>query len=127
MGVFSEFAPDFDYFFEAHSTRPSEREKIVKRWANWQKLTRGGYPKLALTNHCSMYEAITSSFCFEFYLKFWYTIFMNTSSQTLTTAKPLGVAGGSLIISGTCIGAGMLAIPVVTAQAGFLPSLVILA
>ena len=51
---------------------------------------------------------------------------MNTSSQALISAKPLGVVGGSLIISGTCIGAGMLAIPVVTAQSGFLPSLVVL-
>lgn len=37
----------------------------------------------------------------------------------------LKLLGGSLIIGGTALGAGMLALPVVTAQAGFLPSLFI--
>lgn len=32
--------------------------------------------------------------------------------------------GGSLLVAGTCIGAGMLALPVVTSPAGFIPSLV---
>ena len=39
----------------------------------------------------------------------------------------LKLLGGSLIIGGTALGAGMLALPVVTAQAGFLPSLIIYA
>ena len=34
--------------------------------------------------------------------------------------------GSTLIIAGTCIGAGSLAVPVLTAQAGFLPSIVII-
>lgn len=40
-----------------------------------------------------------------------------------TTLRTLG---GSLIVAGTSIGAGMLALPVVTGPAGFLPSIVVL-
>ncbi len=38
---------------------------------------------------------------------------------------PLRVIGGTLLVAGTAIGAGMLAIPVSTAYAGFLPALVL--
>lgn len=37
------------------------------------------------------------------------------------------VAGGALLVAGTCIGGGMLALPVATAQAGSLPALVLFA
>lgn len=42
------------------------------------------------------------------------------------TKNGLGVLGGALIVAGTSIGAGMLAIPVVTGPAGFFPSTLIL-
>jgi tyrosine-specific transport protein len=42
------------------------------------------------------------------------------------STRGLGTFGGALIVSGTSIGAGMLALPVVTGQAGFFPSLVVL-
>lgn len=38
----------------------------------------------------------------------------------------LGVGGGSLIVTGTAIGAGMLGLPVVSAACGFIPALFIL-
>lgn len=45
----------------------------------------------------------------------------------MKTEKPdlLKLMGGTLIIAGTAIGAGMLALPVVTSLGGFLPSIVI--
>ncbi len=39
------------------------------------------------------------------------------------TEKPGSVLGGMLLISGSCIGAGMLGLPIVTGIAGFYPSL----
>ncbi|MBS0656295.1 MAG: tyrosine transporter [Verrucomicrobia bacterium] len=42
------------------------------------------------------------------------------------TNKVMGTFGGALIITGTSIGAGMLALPVVTSPAGFLPSIAVL-
>lgn len=36
------------------------------------------------------------------------------------------ILGGSLLIAGSCIGAGMLGLPVISAQAGFIPSLFML-
>jgi tyrosine-specific transport protein len=39
--------------------------------------------------------------------------------------KEGSVIGGVLLVAGSCIGAGMLALPVITSLAGFLPSLVI--
>jgi tyrosine-specific transport protein len=36
------------------------------------------------------------------------------------------VFGATLLVSGTCIGGGMLALPVITAPAGFFPSLVLM-
>jgi tyrosine-specific transport protein len=39
--------------------------------------------------------------------------------------KPGSVIGGMLLIAGSCIGAGMLALPILTGLAGFLPSLVL--
>lgn len=36
--------------------------------------------------------------------------------------KPGSVLGGVLLVAGSCIGAGMLAIPVITGMAGFIPS-----
>ncbi len=38
--------------------------------------------------------------------------------------KPGSVVGGMLLISGSCIGAGMLGLPIVTGLAGFYPSLI---
>lgn len=38
--------------------------------------------------------------------------------------KPGSVLGGMLLISGSCIGAGMLGLPIVTGLAGFYPSLI---
>lgn len=38
----------------------------------------------------------------------------------------LGLTGGSLIVAGTSIGAGMLGLPVVIAPSGFIPSLIVL-
>lgn len=42
-----------------------------------------------------------------------------------TKEKSGGVLSGVLLISGTCIGAGMLALPVVTGEAGFVPAMFI--
>jgi tyrosine-specific transport protein len=39
--------------------------------------------------------------------------------------KIISSAGGVLLVMGTCIGAGMLALPVVTGLAGFLPAIVV--
>ncbi len=41
-------------------------------------------------------------------------------------ASAMGTWGGALIVAGTSIGAGMLALPVVTGAAGFFPSLAVL-
>jgi tyrosine-specific transport protein len=41
----------------------------------------------------------------------------------MTTGRIPSVWGGVLLLSGSCIGAGMLAVPVATAPAGFIPSL----
>src|SRR3990172_6826253 len=38
--------------------------------------------------------------------------------------KPGSLLGGMLLISGSCIGAGMLGLPIVTGLAGFFPSLI---
>jgi len=43
----------------------------------------------------------------------------------MTTLKIWPAASGALLIMGTCIGAGMLALPVVTGVAGFLPAIAI--
>ncbi len=40
-----------------------------------------------------------------------------------TAAKSGSVLGGTLLITGSCVGAGMLGIPIVTGRAGFFPSL----
>lgn len=42
------------------------------------------------------------------------------------TSKVLGTLGGALIVTGTSVGAGMLALPVVTSPAGFFPSIAVL-
>ena len=36
---------------------------------------------------------------------------------------PGSVIGGMLLVAGSCIGAGMLALPILTGLAGFIPSL----
>lgn len=46
---------------------------------------------------------------------------MNSSAKTLETHY--STLSGILLLAGTCIGAGMLALPVVTGVAGFIPSL----
>lgn len=46
------------------------------------------------------------------------------SSQVFTNSKEGSVFGGILLIAGSCIGAGMLALPVITGIAGFIPSLI---
>lgn len=48
----------------------------------------------------------------------------NTSSHN-PRAHSFSLTSGILLVSGTCVGAGMLALPIVTGFAGFLPSLVI--
>lgn len=40
-------------------------------------------------------------------------------------SKPGSIFGGVLLVAGTCIGGGMLALPVMTSLGGFIPSLVI--
>ncbi len=40
------------------------------------------------------------------------------------TAKKGSVLGGTLLIGGSCIGAGMLALPIITGLAGFVPAMV---
>src|SRR3972149_4119009 len=40
--------------------------------------------------------------------------------------KPGSIFGGMLLIAGSCIGAGMLGLPIVTGLAGFYPSLVMI-
>lgn len=42
----------------------------------------------------------------------------------MTTQKVGSVFGGMLLIAGSCIGAGMLALPILTGVAGFIPSMV---
>ncbi len=42
----------------------------------------------------------------------------------MATAVKNSVGGGVLLIGGTCIGAGMLGLPVMTAAAGFYPTLI---
>jgi tyrosine-specific transport protein len=37
--------------------------------------------------------------------------------------KPGSIFGGVLLIAGSCIGAGMLGLPIITGIAGFFPSL----
>ena len=44
----------------------------------------------------------------------------------VVTSKVLGTFGGALIVTGTSVGAGMLALPVVTSPAGFFPSIAVL-
>jgi tyrosine-specific transport protein len=46
--------------------------------------------------------------------------------QAVDGVKHGSVLGGVLLIAGSCIGAGMLALPVITGIAGFIPSLAIL-
>lgn len=48
------------------------------------------------------------------------TVALDSPRQNLTS-----VISGVLLISGTCVGAGMLALPVVTGMAGFLPAMVV--
>ncbi len=43
--------------------------------------------------------------------------------MSISQSKTGSVFGGILLIAGSCIGAGMLALPVVTGQGGFLPAL----
>lgn len=51
---------------------------------------------------------------------------MNTQVNTLLPSKAQGnLVSGILLIAGTCIGAGMLALPVATGLAGFLPSMAV--
>src|SRR5271155_5572244 len=38
--------------------------------------------------------------------------------------RPGSVIGGILLVAGSCIGAGMLALPILTGLAGFFPSLI---
>nr|NGX51671.1 Tyrosine-specific transport protein [Chlamydiota bacterium] len=38
--------------------------------------------------------------------------------------KQGSVLGGSLLVAGSCIGAGMLALPIVTGMVGFFPSFI---
>lgn len=45
-----------------------------------------------------------------------------TTSNNSTTRQP-GVISGVLLVAGTCVGAGMLALPVATGLAGFVPAL----
>lgn len=45
------------------------------------------------------------------------------SSFIQAKAKEGSLLGGSLLVSGSCIGAGMLALPIMTGASGFLPSL----
>src|SRR4051812_31007817 len=44
---------------------------------------------------------------------------MNTNNKKLSA---LNVGGACLLVAGTCVGGGMLALPVATSAAGFLPS-----
>jgi tyrosine-specific transport protein len=44
-------------------------------------------------------------------------------SMTQHTSAPGSAAGGMLLVAGSCIGAGMLALPILTGLAGFFPSL----
>lgn len=46
------------------------------------------------------------------------------SADTSAVCKPGSIIGGSLLIAGSCIGAGMLALPILTGLSGFFPSLV---
>ena len=48
------------------------------------------------------------------------TLSLDSPKQNITS-----VISGVLLISGTCVGAGMLALPVVTGMAGFLPAMVV--
>lgn len=50
-----------------------------------------------------------------------------TQNQTgvLENTAPSNILGGALLVAGTSIGGGMLALPVLTSQAGFLPSLAV--
>lgn len=50
---------------------------------------------------------------------------MQDPSSTNLTQSKFSTLSGILLVSGTCIGAGMLALPVVTGTAGFLPSMAI--
>lgn len=51
---------------------------------------------------------------------------MTTAELSLPANKTEGsLLSGTLLIAGTCIGAGMLALPVATALAGFLPSMAV--
>lgn len=47
-------------------------------------------------------------------------------STTTVRSAPGSVVGGTLLIAGSCIGAGMLALPILTGLSGFLPSLAML-
>lgn len=49
---------------------------------------------------------------------------MNSTTSKLTHSK-FSTFSGVLLVSGTCIGAGMLALPIVTGFSGFLPSMAI--
>lgn len=51
---------------------------------------------------------------------------MTTSSMTTSTvSSKFSLFSGILLVTGTCVGAGMLALPIVTGFAGFLPSIAI--
>lgn len=47
-------------------------------------------------------------------------------STTTVRVSPGSVIGGTLLIAGSCIGAGMLALPILTGLSGFFPSLAML-
>lgn len=47
---------------------------------------------------------------------------MNSNSMTIERATG-SVIGGSLLVAGSCVGAGMLALPILTGLSGFFPSL----
>lgn len=51
---------------------------------------------------------------------------MNTSQESLVSSKKGSVFGGILLITGSCVGAGMLGIPILTGLVGFFPSLFLL-
>lgn len=52
-------------------------------------------------------------------------LFMTTTSQGKLDHSKFSTFSGVLLVTGTCIGAGMLALPIVTGFSGFLPSMVI--